>query len=134
MERLSLTNDTDRASKDWLNRLEVELSLSKERQAELTEQWEHEKTFMTRLQSIKEEIDRVNLEIQQAEREYDLNRATELKYESLNTLQRQLEASEKELSEYEVWKRALLMAVLSIDQHSWVNFYGNIGKTLLTLV
>ncbi|XP_015064495.1 chaperone protein ClpB3, chloroplastic [Solanum pennellii] len=100
MERLSLTNDTDRASKDRLNRLETELSLLKERQAELTEQWEHEKSVMTRLQSIKEEIDRVNLEIQQAEREYDLNRAAELKYGSLNTLQRQLEASEKELSDY----------------------------------
>ncbi|KAF3617270.1 Chaperone protein ClpB3, chloroplastic [Capsicum annuum] len=100
MERLSLTNDTDRASKDRLNRLETELSLLKERQAELTEQWEHEKTVMTRIQSVKEEIDRVNLEIQQAEREYDLNRAAELKYGSLNTLQRQLEAAEKELDDY----------------------------------
>lgn len=100
MERLSLTNDTDKASKDRLNRLEAELSLLKERQAQLTEQWEHEKTVMTRIQSIKEEIDRVNLEIQQAEREYDLNRAAELKYGSLNALQRQLESAEKELNEY----------------------------------
>ncbi|KAK4409841.1 Chaperone protein ClpB3, chloroplastic [Sesamum angolense] len=100
MERLSLTNDTDKASKDRLNRLEAELSLLKQRQAELTEQWEHEKTVMTRIQSIKEEIDRVNVEIQQAEREYDLNRAAELKYGSLNSLQRQLETAEKELDEY----------------------------------
>ncbi|KAH0969018.1 hypothetical protein GBA52_029117 [Prunus armeniaca] len=55
---------------------------------------------MTRIQSIKEEIDRVNLEIQQAEREYDLNRAAELKYGSLNSLQRQLGGAEKELDEY----------------------------------
>ncbi|KAK7340603.1 hypothetical protein VNO77_21310 [Canavalia gladiata] len=100
MERLSLMNDTDKASKDRLNRLEAELSLLKDRQAELTEQWEHEKSVMTRIQSIKEEIDRVNLEIQQAEREYDLNRAAELKYGSLNSLQRQLESAEKELDEY----------------------------------
>ncbi|KAG6384345.1 hypothetical protein SASPL_155822 [Salvia splendens] len=112
MERLSLKNDTDRATKDRLNRLEDELSLLKQRQTELNEQWEHEKTVMTRLQSIKEEghdyvvqlsnesIDRVNLEIQQAEREYDLNRAAELKYGSLNSLQRQLEIAEKELDEY----------------------------------
>lgn len=46
------------------------------------------------------QIDRVNLEIQQAEREYDLNRAAELKYGSLNALQRQLESAEKELNEY----------------------------------
>ncbi|KAI5665716.1 hypothetical protein M9H77_15569 [Catharanthus roseus] len=100
MERLSLTNDTDKASKERLNRLEAELSLLKARQAELNEQWEHEKTVMTRIQSIKEEIDRVNVEIQQAEREYDLNCAAELKYGSLNSLQRQLEAAEKELDEY----------------------------------
>jgi ATP-dependent Clp protease ATP-binding subunit ClpB len=46
------------------------------------------------------QIDRVNLEIQQAEREYDLNRAAELKYGSLNSLQRQLGSAEKELDEY----------------------------------
>ncbi|GMI99269.1 casein lytic proteinase B3, CASEIN LYTIC PROTEINASE B-P, ALBINO AND PALE GREEN 6 [Hibiscus trionum] len=100
MERLSLTNDTDKASRDRLSRLEAELSLLKEKQSELTEQWEHEKTVMTNIQSIKEEIDRVNVEIQQAEREYDLNRAAELKYGSLNTLQRQLADAEKELDEY----------------------------------
>lgn len=100
MERLSLTSDTDKASKDRLNRLEAELALLKERQAELNEQWEHEKSVMTNLQSIKEEIDRVNLEIQQAEREYDLNRAAELKYGSLNSLLRQLDTAEKELVEY----------------------------------
>jgi ATP-dependent Clp protease ATP-binding subunit ClpB len=56
MERLSLMNDTDKASKDRINRLETELSLLKEKQSELTEQWEHEKTVMTRIQSIKEEV------------------------------------------------------------------------------
>ncbi|KAI3970843.1 hypothetical protein MKX01_024490 [Papaver californicum] len=100
MERLSLVNDTDKASKDRLSRLDTELSILKGKQTELTEQWEHEKNVMTRIQSIKEEIDRVNLEIQQAEREYDLNRAAELKYGSLNALQRQLEGAEKELNEY----------------------------------
>ncbi|KAJ0469458.1 putative ClpA/B family, AAA+ ATPase domain, ATPase, AAA-type, core, Clp, repeat (R) [Helianthus annuus] len=100
MERLSLTSDTDKASKDRLNRLEAELALLKERQAELNQQWEHEKSVMTNLQSIKEEIDRVNLEIQQAEREYDLNRAAELKYGTLNSLLRQLETAEKDLVEY----------------------------------
>ncbi|XP_038983456.1 chaperone protein ClpB2, chloroplastic isoform X3 [Phoenix dactylifera] len=108
MERLSLTNDTDKASKDRLSRLEAELALLKKKQAELTEQWEHEKSVMTRIQSIKEEIDRVNVEIQQAEREYDLNRAAELKYGSLNTLQRQLQIAEKELDEYQSSGKSML--------------------------
>lgn len=56
MEKLSLANDTDKASKDRLNRLDAELSLLKEKQAQLNEQWEHEKSVMTRLQSVKEEV------------------------------------------------------------------------------
>lgn len=62
MERLSLTNDTDKASKERLSRLEAELSLLKKKQAELTEQWEHEKSVMTRLQSIKEEVLSFNMQ------------------------------------------------------------------------
>ncbi|KAK1292808.1 hypothetical protein QJS10_CPB17g00713 [Acorus calamus] len=108
MERLSLTTDTDKASKDRLNRLETELKLLKEKQAELTEQWEHEKSVMTHIQSIKEEIDRVNLEIQLAERDYDLNRAAELKYGTLMSLQRQLESAEKELDEYQSSGKSML--------------------------
>lgn len=56
MERFSLMNDTDKASKDRLSRLEAELDLLKTKQTDLTEQWELEKTVMTRLQSIKEEV------------------------------------------------------------------------------
>ncbi|OEL18881.1 Chaperone protein ClpB2, chloroplastic [Dichanthelium oligosanthes] len=115
MERLSLTNDTDKASKDRLSRLEAELSLLKDKQRELTEQWEHEKSVMTKIQSIKEEIDRVNVEIQQAEREYDLNRAAELKYGSLNALQRQLQTTEKELDEYQSSGKSMLREEVTQD-------------------
>ena len=78
---------------------------------------------MHRLQSIKNEIDRVNLEIQSAERDYDLNRAAELKYGTVLQLQKQLkeaeEALEKEavsrpsipvlLIELEIWHHALIL-------------------------
>ena len=63
-------------------------------QGGLTKQWRSEKDNMERLQSVKEEIDRVNLEIQGAERDYDLNRAAELKYGTLMDLQKQLKAAE----------------------------------------
>ncbi|TVU46519.1 hypothetical protein EJB05_06060, partial [Eragrostis curvula] len=115
MERLSLTNDTDKASRDRLSRIEAELSLLKDKQRELTEQWDHEKSVMTKIQSIKEEIDRVNVEIQQAEREYDLNRAAELKYGSLNALQRQLQATEKELDEYQSSGKSMLREEVTQD-------------------
>nr|QZA76095.1 HSP100.1 [Aeluropus littoralis] len=101
MERLSLTNDTDKASKDRLSRIEAELSLLKDKQRELTEQWDHEKSVMTKIQSIKEE--------------YDLNRAAELKYGSLNALQRQLQATEKELDEYQSSGKSMLREEVTQD-------------------
>ncbi|XP_061365243.1 chaperone protein ClpB4, mitochondrial isoform X2 [Gastrolobium bilobum] len=100
MEKLSLKNDTDKASKERLSKLENDLSLLKQKQKELTEQWDSEKVLMTRIRSIKEEIDRVNLEMEAAERDYNLNRAAELKYGTLMSLQRQLEEAEKNLADF----------------------------------
>lgn len=58
-----------------------------------------EKDDMDKLQSAKEEIDRVNLEVQAAERDYDLNRAAELKYGTLLELQKQLTKAEEALQQ-----------------------------------
>lgn len=57
MEKLSLKNDTDKASKERLNKLESDLNSFKQKQKELNEQWEREKALMTRIRSIKEEVD-----------------------------------------------------------------------------
>lgn len=108
MEKLSLKNDTDKASKERLSKLENDLALLKQKQKELTEQWDREKALMTRIRSIKEEIDRVNLEMEAAEREYDLNRAAELKYGTLMSLQRQLEEAEKNLVDFQKSGKSLL--------------------------
>lgn len=108
MEKLSLKNDTDRASKERLNKLESDLSSLKEKQKELNDQWESEKVLMNRIRSIKEEIDRVNLEMEAAEREYDLSRAAELKYGTLMSLQRQLQEAEKNLADYRESGKSLL--------------------------
>ena len=56
MEKLSLKNDTDKASKERLSKLENDLTSFKQKQKELTEQWEREKVLMTRIRSIKEEV------------------------------------------------------------------------------
>ena len=56
MEKLSLKNDTDKASKERLSKLENDLALLKQKQKELTEQWDREKALMTRIRSIKEEV------------------------------------------------------------------------------
>lgn len=57
-----------------LSILDKEVTKLQSQQESLSEQWEREKEEMGLLQTIKEEVERVNLEIQQAEREYDLNR------------------------------------------------------------
>ncbi|CAI9092627.1 OLC1v1027923C2 [Oldenlandia corymbosa var. corymbosa] len=108
MEKLSLKNDNDKATKERLYKLENDLTSLKQKQRELSEQWEREKVLMNRIRSIKEEIDRVNLEMEAAERDYDLNRAAELKYGTLMSLQRQLEEAEKNLSEYRTSEQSLL--------------------------
>ena len=56
MERLSLKKDEDKISRERLGKLENELEGLKEKQKELTEQWEKEKTLMNRITSVKEEV------------------------------------------------------------------------------
>jgi ATP-dependent Clp protease ATP-binding subunit ClpB len=99
MEKLSLKKASDNESKERLAKIERELAEWKEKQAKLNADWQAQKQASTTINKIKEEIERVNVEIQQAERNYDLNRAAELKYGRLTTLQRQLEQAETRLQE-----------------------------------
>lgn len=108
MEKLSLKNDTGKASKERLSKLEAELESLKQKQKNLSEHWEYEKSLMTRIKSVKEEIDRVNLEIEAAEREYDLSRAAELKYGTLLSLQKQLDEADKKLAEFQQSGKSML--------------------------
>ncbi|KJH73418.1 ATP-dependent chaperone ClpB [Aliterella atlantica] len=108
MERLSLQKETSAASRERLERLEKELADLKEDQRAMSAQWQSEKDVITDIQTIKEEIDRVNVEIQQAERDYDLNKAAELKYGKLTDLHRQLEAAETRLAQAQTSGQSLL--------------------------
>ena len=108
MEKLSLQKEEDALSKERLQRLEKELANLKEEQSELNAQWQSEKEVIDQLNDLKEEIDRVNLEIQQAERDYDLNKAAELRYGTLTDLQRQVTEIESKLAEKQSSGRNLL--------------------------
>jgi ATP-dependent Clp protease ATP-binding subunit ClpB len=108
MEKLSLQKETDRASRDRLERLEKELADLKEEQSSLNAQWQAEKDVITHIQKLKEEIDRVNTEVQQAERDYDLNRAAELKYGKLTDLNRQLQEAEQKLEATQTTGKSML--------------------------
>ncbi|WOB44997.1 ATP-dependent chaperone ClpB [Thermoleptolyngbya oregonensis NK1-22] len=108
MEKLSLQKETDTASRDRLERLEKELADLKETQTALNAQWDAEKGIIQDIQRIKQEIEKVNIEIQQAERDYDLNRAAELKYGKLASLQKELADAETRLTQTQTSGKSLL--------------------------
>ena len=108
MERLSLRKENDPASLERLEQLDRELADLKEEQSQLNAQWQAEKEVIDKIRTIKEEIDQVNLEIQQAERDYDLNRAAELRYGKLTDLQRQVKDLESQLQERQTTGKSLL--------------------------
>ena len=108
MERLSLQKETSAVSKERLERIEKELGDLKESQRAMSAQWQSEKDVISKIQKIKEESDRVNVEVQQAERDYDLNKAAELKYGTLTELQKQLQEAEAQLSQAQTSGQSLL--------------------------
>jgi ATP-dependent Clp protease ATP-binding subunit ClpB len=108
MERLSLQKESNSASIERLERLEKDLANLKEQQNGLNAQWQSEKGVIGSIQKIKEQIDKVNIEIQQAELKYDLNRAAELKYSKLTELQKQLQEAEAQLSATQTTGKSLL--------------------------
>jgi len=108
MERLSLQKESNSASIERLERLEKDLANLKEQQNGLNAQWQSEKGVIGSIQKIKEQIDKVNIEIQQAELKYDLNRAAELKYSKLTELQKQLQEAESQLSATQTTGKSLL--------------------------
>ncbi|KZR67087.1 MULTISPECIES: ATP-dependent chaperone ClpB [Prochlorococcus] len=99
MEKLSLGRESDSVSKERLEKLERELAELAEQQSALNAQWQQEKGAIDDLSSLKEEIERVQLQVEQAKRSYDLNKAAELEYGTLAGLQKQLSEKETALAQ-----------------------------------
>ena len=99
IEREALRKESDAASRERLEKLENELRELKLNQNSLREQWETEKNSINAVREIKEQIEKTRLDIAEAERTYDLNKAAELKYSRLFGLQKDLERAEKEDNE-----------------------------------
>ena len=95
IEREALRKETDAVSKDRLTRIEKELAELKTQASALQAQWQTEKEGVQKVRALREQIDQVKIEIAQAERAYDLNKAAELKYGRLTELERQLKAEEE---------------------------------------
>ncbi len=107
IEREALKKESDSVSKERLTRIEKELAELKTQSAALQAQWQTEKEGVQRLRAIREQIDQVKIEVAQAERAYDLNKAAELKYGRLTELERQLNAEQERVSQKQGGTRLL---------------------------
>jgi ATP-dependent Clp protease ATP-binding subunit ClpB len=98
IEREALKREIDESSRDRLEKLEKELADLKESQSTLLAQWEKEKQTIEGLRTIKEEIERTRLDIEAAQRAYDLNRAAELRYGKLAELEKKLISQDEQMT------------------------------------
>ena len=96
IEEAALKKETDALSKERLALIRKELSDMQDRFKEMQSRWENEKNEIGKVQRLREEIEKIHTEIEQAERKYDLSRAAQLKYGELPRLKAQLEEAEKE--------------------------------------
>ncbi|MBO6973427.1 MAG: AAA family ATPase [Prochlorococcus marinus CUG1434] len=97
MEKLSLKRETDEFSLERLKKINNELISLKNRQEELGAQWKKEKDEINEISTIKEEIESIQLQIEQAKRSFDLNKAAELEFGTLNSLQKKLKEKSESL-------------------------------------
>ena len=97
IEEAALTKENDKLSEAHLADIRKELAEKREQFATLKARWETEKDAIKKVQSLREEMEKCNAEMEQAERSYDLNRAAELKYGRLPKLQEELSAAEAEM-------------------------------------
>ena len=91
----ALKKEEDKLSKERLEAVTKELAQLREQFNSMKAQWDNEKTAIGKVQKLREEIEQTGGEIERAEREYDLNKAAELKYGKLPQLKAELEKEEK---------------------------------------
>ena len=96
IEEKSLEREENPKVQKRLNILRKELTELRDKFQDMKLKWDNEKKNITKIQQLKEKIDSVNADIEKAERNYDLNKATELKYKTLPNLKKLLEQEEKE--------------------------------------
>ena len=97
IEEAALKKETDQLSQEHLAEIQKELAEMRAKFNAMKAQWENEKNAISKVQKLKEELEQVNAQIERAEREYDLNKAAELKYGRLPQLQKEMQ-QEQELA------------------------------------
>src|SRR5262245_25642365 len=107
IEEAALAKESDRGSRERLEKLRAELAESREEAKTLRAQWEVEKQQLRGLAEIRARIEQLRLELEKAERQYDLNRAAELRHGELPRLERELHDALEKLEKSSGGKRLL---------------------------
>ena len=115
IEEAALSKESDAASKARLQDLRKELADLRAEADALRAQWESERQALRRVQGLRQEIEQVRHDAEEAERNYDLNRAAELRHGKLPELERRLQAEEEQLATRQGGKR-LLREVVTADE------------------
>jgi ATP-dependent chaperone ClpB len=102
IEEAALKKEDDNLSKERLEILQKELVELKEEFSIIKLQWENEKNSVDKLSKLREEIEKVNLEIQSEQQKYDLNKVAQLQYGILPKLQKELEIEEEKVKTEEL--------------------------------
>ena len=99
IEEAALSKETDKLSAQRLETIRKQLSREREKFSSMKAKWDNEKNEIKNVQSLREQIEALNGEMEQAERSYNLSRAAEIKYGKLPQLKAQLEQAEKSFEE-----------------------------------
>ncbi len=101
IEDMALEKETDEASKIRLEHLKEELADERENLKALTARWENEKSAITEVQSVKEELEKARSDSEIAERDGDYERVAKLRYGTIPELEKKLHAAEKSVNSTE---------------------------------
>ena len=107
IEIQALKKEKDKASKDRLEKIKKQLAGLKETSDSMKVHWQQEKDIISKIRSLKEEIERTRIESEQAERDADLAKAAELKYGKLLELSKKIEEENKNLEKLQKEKKML---------------------------
>ena len=94
IEEAAMKKETDKLTLSHLAEVQKELAELREQFNGMKARWENEKQSIGKVQSLRQEIEKINAEIEMAQNRYDLNKAAELKYGRLPQLQKELEEAE----------------------------------------
>jgi ATP-dependent Clp protease ATP-binding subunit ClpB len=107
IERQALLKEKDKPSRERLEKIEKEAAELKERSAAMKAHWQREKEAISKIRAAKERIEKTRFEIEEATRKGDLGKAAELRYGTLPSLERELEAENRRLAELQKTQRFL---------------------------